>query len=260
MKDDGTMAKETGAKSGVWPVYSGKSFDLWCPDTSDYYDSVDALSITAHLQAKRLRQRRHRSSAFATFLHTITDNPDTLPCLHARLAFRRVTNSTNTRTFICSLIPPNRVTTEAASYFLRVQGGACDESYLLGVLGSMIFDWQMRRIMELTLSFADLMGTSIPDPGPQHLVRARVARIAGRLAAVDHRFAEWAAEVGVPVGSADDPDVKQDLIHELDACVAHLYGLDEDDLAVIYETFDHKDPHRYADRHAAVLKHFRRIA
>ena len=29
----------------------------------------------------------------------------------------------------------------------------------------MIFDWQLRRIMELTLSFTDLMGTSIPDPG-----------------------------------------------------------------------------------------------
>ncbi len=78
------------------------------------------------------------------------------------------------------------------------------------------------------------------------------------MAAVDQRFAEWAAEVGVPVGSANDPEIKQDLIHELDACVAHLYGLDEDDLAVIYETFDHKDPNRYAERHAAVLEHFRR--
>ncbi|MYG94593.1 MAG: hypothetical protein F4138_06340 [Acidimicrobiia bacterium] len=109
--------------------------------------------------------------------------------------------------------------------------------------------------MELTLSFTDLMGISIPDPGEGDPVRDRVVEIAGRLAAVDERFTEWAAEVGVPVGSANDEAVKQDLICELDACVAHLYGLDEDDLAVIYDTFS--ETVDYADRLAAVLAHFR---
>ena len=41
-----------------------------------------------------------------------------------------------------------------------------------------------------------------------------------------------------------------------DACVAHLYGLDESDLAVIYETFH--EGADYSERHAAVLEHFRR--
>ena len=52
------------------------------------------------------------------------------------------------------------------------------------------------------------------------------------------------------------PPSTGDLICELDACVAHLYGLDESDLAVIYETF-HKGAD-YSERHAAVLDHFRR--
>ena len=80
--------------------------------------------------------------------------------------------------------------------------------------------------------------------------------IAGRLAAVDDRFAEWAAEVGVPVGSVRDEAEKTDLVCELDACVAHLYGLDESDLAVIYETFHERTD--YSERHSAVLEHFRR--
>ncbi|WP_419847876.1 hypothetical protein [Candidatus Poriferisocius sp.] len=150
------------------------------------------------------------------------------------------------------------MTTEAASYFEQLKGNVSDEVYLLGVLSSMAFDWQLRRIMELTLSFTDLMGTSIPDPGEGHPVRDRVVEIAGRLAAVDERFGEWAAEVGVPVGSANDEATKQDLICELDACVAHLYGLDEDDLAVVYETFS--ETVDYSERHAAVLAHFRRLA
>jgi len=77
------------------------------------------------------------------------------------------------------------------------------------------------------------------------------------LAAADERFADWAAEVGVPVGSANDEAVKHDLICELDACVAHLYSFDEDDLAVIYDTFS--ETVDYTERHAAVLTHFQRL-
>lgn len=245
--------------SSIWPVYAGKSFNLWRPDTGDYYDSVDAEAITGHLQEKRKRQNKVKSSAFAHFDQDHLANPGTLGCLRARIAFRRVARTTDTRTFVCSLIPSRRITTEAASYFEQIRGDIRDEAYILGILSSMIFDWQLRRVMELTLSFTDLMGTSIPDPGPGHPVRDRVVEIAGRLAAVDERFAEWAAEVGVPIGSANDEATKQDLIHELDACVALLYGLDEDDLEVIYTTFDEKRPDRYRDRLAAVLDHFRKL-
>ncbi len=258
MRDDGKAA--TSLLDSIWPVYNGASFNLWNPETGVYYDSVDAHDIAIHLHNKRLRQRRRSRSAFAEQNKTITDDPSTLPCLNPRLAFRDITNPTNTRTIICALIPSERVVVHKAPYLLRISGSLLDEAYVLGLLCSMPCDWQARRTVELSMTFEQISLLTIPDPGPQHPVRARVARIAGRLAAVDYRFAEWAAEVGVPVGSAKDSDVKQDLIHELDACVAHLYGLDEDDLAVIYETFDHKDPHRYADRHAAVLKHFRRIA
>ena len=121
----------------------------------------------------------------------------------------------------------------------------------------MILDWYARRVVELSLNFHILNNFPIPDPGEGHPVRDRVVEIAGRLAAVDERFADWAAEVGVAVGSANDETVKQDLICELDACVAFLYGLDEDDLAVIYETFSGTVD--YSDRHAVVLAHFRNL-
>ena len=85
----------------------------------------------------------------------------------------------------------------------------------------------------------------------------RVVEISGRLAAVDARFERWAAEVDVPVGSVSTDAEKQDLIAELDAAVALLYGLDESDLEVIYSTFhEGKD---YSARHAAVLDHYRRL-
>ncbi len=257
MNDDGKASRSM--PKTIWPVYTGASFKVWEMETGSYYDSVDAHEIVSVLQQKRLRQRRTSRSAFAEQDKAITDDPSTLPCLHPRLAFRDVTRSTDTRTIICALVPGHRVLVNKAPYLLRISGAASDEAYVLGVFCSMPCDWQARRTVEMSMTFEQIGLLTMPDPGPRDSVRARVVEIAGRLAAVDDRFSEWAAEVGVPVGSANDPAIKQDLIHELDACVAHLYGLDEDDLAVIYETFDHKDPNRYVDRHAAVLKHFRRI-
>ena len=267
---DATLSSFASAESGsfgsdehapdsnkVWPVYKGSSFNIWAPDTGVYYDSAEAEAMIATLQEKRLSQRRTKSSAFSEQDDEVARDPASLPCRNARIAFRDVTNPTNTRTLISALIPSNRILVHKAPYLLQIEGTVTDETYLLGILSSMPCDWQTRRTVELVMSFGQINQLSIPNPGEGHPVRDRVVEIAGRLAAVDERFAEWADEVGVPVGSANDESVKHDLICELDACVAYLYGLDEDDLAVIYETFS--ETVDYSDRHAAVLAHFRNL-
>jgi len=241
----------------TWPVYKGTSFNLWNPDTGVYYDSADAKSMIARLQEKRLSQRRTQSSAFAEQDEAVTNDPATLPCRHPRIAFRDVARSTDSRTLIAALVPGNRVIVNQAPFLLRTVGATKDEAYVLGVLSSMPCDWQSRRTVELHVTFEHMNQLSIPDPGEGDPVRDRVVEIAGRLAAVDERFSEWAAEVGVPVGSANDEATKQDLICELDACVAHLYGLDEEDLAVVYDTFS--ETVDYTERHNTVLAHFRRL-
>ncbi|MYB25586.1 MAG: hypothetical protein F4X37_10880 [Acidimicrobiia bacterium] len=238
-----------------WLVYKGASFDIWQPDTGTYFASVDAAEITDHLQQKRRRAHGHAKSPFSEFDRDQVEDPSTLPCRQPRIAFRDVTNRRNTRTVIAALVPGEVVLTNKAPYLLWPSGNKRDEAYVLGVLSSMVLDWFARCEVELNLNFFVLNNFPIPDPGAGHAVRDRVAEIAGRLAAVDERYADWAAEVGVAVGSANDPAVKADLIHELDACVAHLYGLDESDIAVIYETFhEGKD---YTAHHTAVLDHFR---
>ena len=188
--------------SQVWPVYKGSSFNLWDPDTGTYYDSVDVTAITAHLQEKRRSQSGTRSSAFAELDDAVLDDPETLPCRRARIAFRDVTRSTDTRTLIAALVPPERVIVNQAPYLLRTAGSARDEAYVLGVLCSMLCDWQARRTVELHVTFEQLNSFTMPDPGEGHPVRDRVTELAARLAASDERFSEWAAEVGVPVASA----------------------------------------------------------
>jgi hypothetical protein len=77
------------------------------------------------------------------------------------------------------------------------------------------------------------------------------------LAAVDDRFGEWADAVGVPVASVTDGE-KPELLAELDAAVALLYGLDESDQRVIYETFH--EGADYSSRYERVLAHYRRLS
>ena len=53
------------------------------------------------------------------------------------------------------------------------------------------------------------------------------------------------------------PDEREDLLAELDACAAVLYGLDEDDIAVPFDTFGR--PSHWDDRRDAVIEHWLRI-
>ena len=185
----------------AWPVYAGRSFNLWNPDTGDYYDSACGTAMTEHLSAP-------------------SHADGTLPCQRPRIAFRDVTNPTNTRTMVCALVPGARVAVHKAPYLRRTGGGPADEAYVLGVLSSVVFDWQIRRTVELNMTFGVLGDASVPDPGGGHPVRDRVTEIAALLAAADDRFSDWADTLGVPVGTgriaagapttdqADNPEVE----------------------------------------------------
>jgi phenylpyruvate tautomerase PptA (4-oxalocrotonate tautomerase family) len=145
-----------------------------------------------------------------------------------------------------------------APYLLWPQGTARDQAYLLGVLCSMPLDWCARRVIERHVTYNHFNSLPIPRAEAGNPYRLRTVEVAGRLATAepDHTgFRDWAAEVGVEPGSVHSEAEKQDLIAELDAVVAHLYGLDEDDLAVIYDTF-HAGAD-YSERQAQVLQHFR---
>ena len=244
--------------AGVWPVYGGRSFNLWKPDTGDYYAWAERERITGALQERRLRGQKNRRSAFSEFPREWAEDRASLPCVGPRIAFRDVTNRTNNRTVIAALVPGDRVLTNKAPYLLWPGGTESDQAYLLGVLSTMILDWFARRIVELNMNFHIFNSLPIPRPPKDDPRRLRTIEIAGRLATAEpghSGFRDWAAAVGVEADSVRSEAKKDALIAELDAVVAHLYDLDEEDLAVIYDTF-HTGAD-YAERHSRVLRHFR---
>ncbi|WP_276941586.1 MULTISPECIES: Eco57I restriction-modification methylase domain-containing protein [Ferrimicrobium] len=220
--------------SGDIAVWTGGSFDTWNPNHGDPYAYAHSEEIIPFLEGKLRNQRNNRRSAF----FGLTDYELTpRPWERARIAFRNVTNSTNTRTMIACLLPPGVLTVEPSPYLLRIGGGIASEAYLLGVLNSIPFDWYARRYVELHFTFEILNPMPIPRPQKDDPLRTRVIEIAGRLAAVDDRFETWARTVGVPFGSVNSQSEKDDLIAELDAVVALLYGLSETQIRQIFATF-----------------------
>jgi hypothetical protein len=247
---------EEDAPEDAWTVYKGASFNLWEPDTGIYYAWADPDVVTGELQARRVKGQRSAKSAFSEFPRDWVLDEDTVPCWYPRLAFRDVTNRTNTRTVIAALVPGEIVISNQAPYLLWPNGDERDQAYLLGMLCSMPLDWYSRRVVETHVNFHLFNAFPIPEVERNNPKRHKVEQIAGRLAAVNESYEDWAKAVGVPVGSVADSE-KPDLLAELDALVAHLYGLDEDDLRVIYDTFhEGADYSAHRDR---VLAHFRRL-
>ncbi|WP_204018675.1 Eco57I restriction-modification methylase domain-containing protein [Sphaerimonospora thailandensis] len=253
-QDKGLFDFDLAKSTGDMPVLTGGSFNLWDPYFGAPYAYAESSKLIPWLQARRRRQIKLSRSAFFDMPAGWAQEKETLPCLHPRISFREVSNRTNSRTVVCALVPGRSILIHKAPYLFRRNGTAQDEAYLLGVLSSIVLDWYARRYVELSVAYGLLSSFPVPRPSSEHPLRERVIKISGRLAAVDERYSEWAAEVGVPVGSVHTAEEKADLIAELDAVVALLYGLDRDQVTHIFETF-----HRgwdYTERLAVVLRHY----
>mgnify|MGYP006229662125 FL=1 len=239
---------------GFWPVYKGGSYDLWEADRNEYYAWADPKKVLPWLQEKRLRAfKSSRDSVHKEFTKNHIEDPKTLAPMKPKIAFRLITNRTNSRTMVCALTPPNVFHSNSSQIIMMPKGDNKDEAYLLGVLSSIPLDWYARRFVEINLNFFLFNPLPIPRPNRENYLWQRVVKISGRLASIDIRFKDWAENVGVGYGPLET-EIKYELICELDAVISHLYGLNEKQLNHIFETF-----HRgwdYEERLEKVLNYF----
>ena len=101
-------------------------------------------------------------------------------------------------------------------------------------MDSLTFDWLARRYVELHLNFYVL--NMLCFPPPENTPWQRIGSLAARLSCVDERFTEFAAEAGVEYGPLTDAE-RRDKRAEIDALVAHAYGLTEDELRFVFTDF-----------------------
>jgi hypothetical protein len=229
---------------------SGRSFNIWNADADSPRAGLDSHEFRrAYLAYLSSAGRNRRSAHFGRSYEL-----DVLPIDRPRIATRWISRATDSRTCIVALLPPGCATDDSASVMHLLQGGSRDEAFVLGVLASIPFDWQVRLLTEMNFTFEVLNSMGVPAKDESGVLADRIVSIAGRLAAVDERYEGWAAEVGVEVGTANAEPTKAELIAELDALVSLLYGLTEEQVEHVFATF-----HRgwnYAARLERVLAYY----
>jgi len=235
------------------PVWAGGSFNLWDPNYSNPFAYADPVSISQYLKARMDKSGRNRNSPYKDYPFAVKGYPFEA----ARISFRLITNQTNARTTIACLIPPMSPTVNSAQNIIVHNGGPKEEAFLLGVMSSIPYDWSIRRWVEMNFTFEILYPSRVPHHKIDTPQGKRLIEVSGRLAAIDDRYRQWAGEVGVGVGTVTSDVEKADLIAEIDALVAILFGLTKEQLVHIFDTFHKgwKDVDRLP-RLQKVLNHF----
>jgi hypothetical protein len=214
-------------------VASGRAFNIWNPDSGELYARTDISGQERILAKIKNSASQTRSAYFNAGIDSLAD----LPSTKARIAFRDVTNSTNTRTLIPCLMPPNRMLVGGAPYLLRKRGSEKEEAFLLGIMSSLVFDWIARRVVEGHMKLYILDSMPVPDMSKFPILTEKVIQIAAKLAAKDDRYKTWAKAVGLKESKLATADEFENLVASLDAAVAILYSLTRDQLQYIFANF-----------------------
>jgi hypothetical protein len=161
-----------------------------------------------------------------------------------RLGLRAISSSTNTRTIISTILPKNVFCGNS----LLVGGANMTEAeklYLTALFNSLVVDYYARQIVSANINMFYIYQLPIPRLQENNKWFKEIAHRAGRLICSTEEFADLAEEVNSELDLyGESIEVKQlsevernRLRAELDAIVANLYGLSEEELVYILSTF-----------------------
>ncbi len=177
-----------------------------------------------------------------------------------RWLHRRISRSSDTRTFISTIAPPG-VFTEVNSTTLKVLDSGInltEQCFWSAVANSLVLDWLLRQTVSSTLNMFYIYQLPVPRLPASDIRCKSIAHRAARLICTTPEFDELAKAVGLK-GSSDgatDPSERARLRAEIDGLVANLYGLSEAEFAHILGTFPLVPEAVKVDAHNA----YRRVA
>jgi hypothetical protein len=213
------------------PLWKGESFDHFDP-----HGAQERLCPASEAALAKARKSRPGAESLLAAEIPLADRraAQRAEVERARVAFRDVTNRTNSRTVVAGLIPPRTFLVNSAPYLVFLDGQDPDRACCLGVLNSLALDWQARRFVETHLSYFILEGLRLPTLADD--AHEAIALAAARLSCPDERFAGFAEACGVECGPLD-PEERERLRVEIDARVAHAWDLDDEELELVLSDF-----------------------
>jgi hypothetical protein len=174
-------------------------------------------------------------------LKDMAETGQTLDYQGYRWVHRRIARTSDSRTFISTVVPP-MVFTENNSTTIKVSssGISCPVMvFLAAVANSYCLDWMLRLKVDDTLNMFHIYSLPVPRMTSEDPAFHPIVDRAARLICTSAEFDGLAKEVGIKShrnGVTDD--VKRARLRaELDGLIAHLYGLTETEFAHILSTF-----------------------
>ena len=210
-----------------WPLIEGKNFHQFLLGFEKIDFTVDTKQglrrVSRHREYQGINEKLHRN---------------------VRLAFRDVASSTNVRSMIACLLPPNSFCSNTAIVVLPQRNGFTLDgkdysgfiAYLSGIFNSFVFDFLIRSRITMHLNFFYVYQTPVPASMDTDIAK-EIVGISARLSSIDDRFKEFASAFGVECGPLSMKE-RVELTAKLNALVAKHYGLNREQLEVILQSFE----------------------
>ncbi len=156
-----------------------------------------------------------------------------------RFAFREVSNATNERTCIATILPAN--TFAGHTLWVGVTPDEYKLLYFVAIINSLCVDWLARFKVNTHVTLSILSQLPMPRLTQGNLYFDAIVSRAAQLTCTRQEFAAlWQSVMDSPWSpscGAADPAERQRLRDEIDALVAHLYGLSHADFEHILGAF-----------------------
>lgn len=292
-----------------YPIYQGKNIYQFNHDNS-FFDLAeismwgaeehrDRKSAKSRLKSKGYRHLKRSiydefegnktNSSQKQFVNDLLErergNPLTqedvlLDCTEYRIGYRQVTNSTNERTLVATVLPKdvlcvNTVTT-VQPYEINpdqrdIQKDVLQDAYknifsdrelfvAVGLLNSLPFDFLMRTKVDSHIVMYKLRESQMPRLTEEDDWFEYIWKRAAKLNCYGEEFEEMRERLGIE--PATDPDERQEIQAELDAGAFHAYELDREQTAFVLDDFHQvEDPRMMTDEYfELVLEKYDEIA
>jgi len=219
-----------------FPLFEGKMIHQFQNNfaTPRYWiDEKEGISVLQQKEISRIKKQ---------VKHNTEINPQ-LDCHNYRLVWRDITNATNERGMIATIVPPNVFLGNTLNYLIPIQfnGKIYVQSlpykqltYVCGILNSFPTDFILRHKISTHANIFYVKELPIPKYDEKNILCQKISENVTRLICVSKEF-DSLNEFNVTC--ATDPEERQTLIAQINALSSKIYGLDRADLEIILKTF-----------------------
>ena len=225
------------------PLYEGKMIHMFTHKLAQPTRWLDQKQIEERLKEKALKKIPNLIKK---------KNPNISPKIHSqeyRLVWRIQSNSTDTRSLISTILPPNVYLGNSLGYFIPhifeqtkyVKLISNRESlFLCGLMNSFMQDFIMRHKISRNINNFHILEQPTPKFDQNNIIHQKIIKNSSMLICTTDEYANLREEIGI-TEYVTDPEKRLVLEAQINAAAAKIYDLTKEEFEYILESFPSAD-------------------